>query len=130
MLRLDYGLIISNGDTNGVPRYYLFCRDQKRIAKTHDVQVFLSELEKIPDHSKIDMVSKCTVPFHTQYGVNIDKEHQQVIDMLKRKQCILIDSREDDERHASVCYCEGGFTILDECKSEQGAAPDADKPRR
>jgi len=130
MLHLDYGLIISNGDTKSAPSYYLFCRDEKRIVKTHDVQVFLSELQKIPDHSKIDMVSKCTVPFYTQYGVNIDKEYQQVMDLLKQKQCILIESLEDDERHASFCYCEGGFTILDEYKSEQGVAPDADKPRR
>jgi hypothetical protein len=124
MLMLEYGLIISNADTNSAPSYYLFCRDDKRIMKTHDVDAFLAELEALPDGVTIDMVSKCTAPFYTQYGVNIDEQYNRISALLKRKRFKLVSSLEDDNRHASFCYCEGGFTILDEYKSEQSLEGD------
>ncbi len=127
ILKLPYGLIIHNGDyPDGAPLYCLFIRNQKRILKTQDVDSLLAELKKFPDGAKIDMISKCTIPFYTQYGVNIDEQYKAIMSLLKRKQFKLVSSLEDDERHASFCYCEGGFTILDEYKSEQSHAPDAD----
>lgn len=113
MLQLDYGLIISNADTNRPPAYYLFSRKERRRFRTENVNAFLLELSRIPDGRAVDMVSKCTVPFYTQYGAKMDAEYARVMSMLKKKQCILVNSLEEDPRHASFCYCETGFTILD-----------------
>jgi len=123
-LRLPYGIIISNADTKSAPRYYLFSSKQKTILNTHDVGVFLAEVEKIPDGATIDMVSKCTVPFNTEYGVNIDEENKRVYALLERKRFRLVSSLEDDEKHASFCYCETGFTILDKPRESEVAYVD------
>lgn len=130
MLRIEYGLIISNGDVKSAPSYYLFCRDEKRILKTHDVNVLLAELEKLPDRAAVDLIDKCTVPFYTQYGVNIAKQYKSVMDLLRRKRCKVVTSLEDDERHASFCYCEGGFTILGEHEAGQAFQHSAAIPWR
>jgi hypothetical protein len=126
MLKLPYGLIIHNGDyPPGAPLFCLFDRDEKRILKTQNVNVLLTELKRIPDGATIDMVSKCTVAFYNQYGINIDEQYEKIASVLKKKRFKLVDSLEDDERHASFCYCEGGFTLLDEPKkSEQSPAGD------
>ncbi len=113
MLQFEYGLIISNADTNRPPAYYLFSRKEQRRFRTEDVDAFLSELSRIPDGRVVDMISKCTAPFYTQYGVKMDAEYARVMSMLKKKRFTLINSLDEDPRHASFCYCETGFTILD-----------------
>jgi hypothetical protein len=120
MLKLPYGLIIHNGDyPPGAPLFCLFDRDEKRIMKTQDVDVLHAELKKIPDGATVDMVSKCTVAFYNQYGINIDQQYEKISALLKQKRFKLVHSLEDDDRHASFCYCEGGFTILDEPKTSE-----------
>ena len=89
MLQLDYGVIISNADTNLAPGYYLFCRDDRRILKTQDVNVFLAELEKLPDGTTIDKIAKCTVPFCTQWGVDIEKELVRINALYTKKKFSL-----------------------------------------
>lgn len=119
-LKLPYGMIVSNGDTNSAPSYYLFCRDKRTILKTEDVDVFLAGLEALPKGATIDMVSKCTVGFYTQYGINIDNQYKKISSLLKQKQFKLISSMEDDELHTFFCCCETGFIILKKPrKSEQ-----------
>lgn len=113
MLKIEYGMIISNIDVNNAPEYYLFCRDQKRIFKTTDINEFLAELEKIPDGSRIDMVSKCSVPFNSNFGINIDAECAEIAELSERKKFTFVESLDDDPNHATFCYCENGFTILD-----------------
>ena len=125
-LQLPYGIIVSNADTNSAPSYYLFSRNKRTILKTHDIDMFLAEVDKLPDGASIDMISKCTVPFHTQYGVNIDEQYKNISALLERKRFRLVTSLEDDERHASFCYCENGFIILEKPRqSEQTPAGDA-----
>jgi len=125
MLKLPYGLIIHNGDyPPGAPLFCLFDRDQKRIMKTQDVNVLLAELKKVPDGVTIDMVSKCTVAFYNQYGINIDEQYEKISALLEQKRFKLVQSLEDDDRHASFCYCEGGFTILDEPKTSESGPRD------
>ncbi len=120
MLKLPYGLIIHNGDyPPGAPLFCLFDRDKKRIMKTQDVNVLLAELKGIPDGATIDMVSKCTVAFYNQYGINIDEQYEKISALFKQKRFTLVRSLEDDVRHASFCYCEGGFTILDEPRTSE-----------
>lgn len=114
MLKIDYGMIISNGDTSKKPDYYLFFRKQKRTVKTQNFDKFLSEIKEIPDNSMIDMIGKCTVGFYTPYGVDIEKEYSQTMELLKKKNCILVESMEQDERHAMFCYCLQDFEILEE----------------
>ena len=124
-LQLPYGMIVSNADTNSPPSYYLFSRDKRTILKTHDVVVFLAELEKLPDGVTIDMISKCTVPFYTPKGVNIDAQYKKITALLERKRLRLVSSLEDDAKHASFCYCETGFIILDKpMESEQSPSSD------
>jgi hypothetical protein len=124
-LQLPYGMIVSNADTNSPPSYYLFSRDKRTILKTHDVVAFLAELEKLPDGVTIDMISKCTVPFYTPKGVNIDAQYKKITALLERKRLRLVSSLEDDAKHASFCYCETGFIILDKpSQSEQPPAGD------
>lgn len=120
-LQLPYGLIISNADTKKPPSYYLFCRDNRTIVKTDDVDAFLAELERLPDGVTIDRVSKCTVGFYTQHGVKMDKEYERVSSLLKRKRFKLVSSLEEDPRHASFCYCETGFIILDKARESEEA---------
>jgi len=124
-LQLPYGIIVSNADTNSAPSYYLFSRSRRTILKTHDVDVFLAEVDKLPDGVTIDMVSKCTVPFYTQYGVNIDEQYKKISALLERKRFRLVSCLGDDEKHASFCYCETGFIILDKPRqSAQSPAGD------
>jgi hypothetical protein len=124
-LQLPYGMIVSNADTNSPPSYYLFSRDMRTILKTHDVVVFLAELEKLPDGATLDMISKCTVPFYSKNGVNIDEQYKKITALLERKRFKLVSSLEDDAKHASFCYCETGFIILDKPRqSEQEPAGD------
>ena len=117
-LQLDYGLIVSNGDTNCAPRYYLFCRNEKRIVMTKNAKAFLAELDTLPDGATVDLVSKCTVPFYTQYGVGITNEYNSVITALHRKRARLVSSLEDDGRHTSFCYCGSRITILEKYEAE------------
>ena len=132
-LQLDYGLIVSNGDTNSAPSYYLFCRNEKRIVKTQDVNAFLAELDRLPDGATIDLVSKCTVPFYTQYGVSITNQYNSIMALLRRKRARLVTSLEDDIRHASFCYCGSRITILDRYQAENqvgGYSPPAARSSR
>jgi hypothetical protein len=77
------------------------------------VNVFLTELEKLPDGTTIDKIAKCTVPFCTQWGVDIEKELVRINALYTKKKFSFVRSLDDDKRHATFCYCEGGFTILD-----------------
>ena len=137
-LRLPYGIIVSNADTNSPASYYLFCRDKRTILKTEDVDVFLAKLKDLPDGATVDRISKCTVGFYTQYGVKIDEQYKRITALLKRKRFKLVSSLENDEKHASFCYCETGFTILkkpreseqDESTVPVKAAPSASSPAR
>jgi hypothetical protein len=104
MLHLDDGVIISNSDMNAVPSYHLFCRDDKRILKTPGVNVWLAELEQLPDGTTIDKVAKCTVPFCTQYGVDIAKEQARIDAVYKKKKFSFVASFADDKRHARAVY--------------------------
>lgn len=116
MLKIEYGMIITNtGADIKIPEYYLFCRDQKRIVKTTNADEFISELEKIPDGSRIDIISKCSVPFYinTDESVDISDQYRKIMDVLARKKCVLIESLDDDPNHIFFCYCETGYTILD-----------------
>jgi len=114
MLRLPYGLIVSNMDYPETPPLYcLFCRDERRIVKTRDLAVFLAELERLPDRAVVDWIDKCTVPFCSEYGVNLDRELAAIRAVERRQRFQAVRSLEDDPRHAGFCYCEGGFTILD-----------------
>jgi hypothetical protein len=124
-LQLPYGMIVSNADTNSPPSYYLFSRNMRTILEARDVVVFLAELEKLPDGVTIDMISKCTVPFYIKNGVNIDEQYKQITALLERKRFKLVSSLEEDAKHASFCYCETGFIILDKPRhSEQEPAGD------
>ncbi|MDD2709850.1 MAG: hypothetical protein PHV34_17845 [Verrucomicrobiae bacterium] len=125
MLKMDYGLIIDNGDKKYGADYYLFLRNERRIVKTRNVRVFLTEIVKLPDGSEIDVIGKCTVPFYNEYGVKIDNEYARVMDLLRRKNCRLIGSFEEDKRHASFCYCGTGFTILDKYGSGPASSTNA-----
>ena len=132
MLYLNYGLIVDNEDKK--PSYYLFSHNSKRIYKTHDVANFLRELNKIPEKSMIDMINKCTASFYEdgrgvrgggyEYGVNIKKEYAQIMKLLQRKKCVFVRSLDQDVRHASFCYCETGFQILEDKQSGSSATVD------
>lgn len=127
MLRLEYGIIISNLDITKLPEYYLFYRDDNKILKTKDVKVFIEELNKLPEECTIDNISKCTVPFYSQYGVNINKEWKLVKEIVDKKRFKMVYSQEDDSRHATFCYCERGFKILE--KGVMGEVV-ADNPKK
>lgn len=124
-LRLPYGMIVSNGNTNSAPRYCLFCRDKRTILNTTDVDVFLKGLEALPDEAVIDMVGKCTVPFYTKSGVDIDEQYKKISSLLERKRFKVVRSDDDDGRHVLFCYCMTGFIILDQPR-ESEQTPDGD----
>jgi len=130
-LRLPYGIIVSNAYTNSPPSYYIFSRDERKILKTEDVDVFLAELKDLPDGATVDRISKCTVGFYTQYGVKMDEQYRRITALLKRKRFKLVSSLEDDEKHASFCYCETGFTILEkprESEQDESTVPSKAAP--
>lgn len=122
-LKLPYGMIVSNGDKKSAPEYYLFYRDKKAILRSTDVDALLEKLEALPNGATIDIIGKCTVPFCTEYGVNIDEQCKKISALLDRKRFKIVSSLEDDERHASFCYCETGFMILDKPRESEQANP-------
>lgn len=128
MLKLPYGIIIQNGTSiETKASYHFFDRDKKIIMKTLDVNKLISKLKNIPDKSKIDMISKCTIGFYNEYGANIDNYYKKLKNIFKQKKFNFIYSEKNDKRHASFCYCETGFMILEKYVSIDHLLPYVDK---
>jgi len=114
MLHLDYGIIVT-GD-----HFYLFDRKRRKIFKTKDMREFLKELFSINHGASIDLIDRCSLPWHTSF-----LESSGILgDLVKRKQCRVVSSERDDRLHVFFCWCECDYTILDEVPSEQPPAGD------
>ncbi len=116
MLHLDYGIIMPYSRKDPPDFwYYLFSRHERKIIKTQDFGVFMREVKRIKNGSTIDFVGKCTSGFLT----TVLMSDPSFVDLLKRKKCTVVSSMEGDKRHASFCYCERDYTILEKVPSEQ-----------
>lgn len=104
-LKLPYGYIIDNQKNQPYPTYYLFSRDERQILKTTDFDTFLNAVKRLPVGSFIDQIGKCTTPFNSPYGHNIQENLRSFEIQLKLRNLQRVIAQEYHPDHISFCNC-------------------------
>lgn len=124
-LKLPYGIIIDALDRKEYgqrPTYYLFCRDERRIVATEDFAVFMKELKRIKPKSEVDFIDRCSCPFFPvsdpsdPSSAEFDEKYRQMMRWLEQNHMRIVNSIDEDGRHALMCFCESRFEVLDTCE--------------
>jgi hypothetical protein len=80
---------------DNIKNYYIFNNKKKAVFSTGSFDTFINELKKIPDHTTIRDIQKCTMPF----AYLLPEEQKDAIDaLMKKKNCTL-------EDRIMYCYC-------------------------
>lgn len=108
----DYGMLIVWDEY--VRRFYLFDSPRKTYFVTEDFDLFLSELDRLPEHITLDWPDTCCAPRFWKMPTEARRRLHGVFEQGKRAE-----TRGSYEPHI-VCYCESeGLKLL-------GAEPDAE----
>lgn len=76
-------------------KYYIFNNDKKLIFSTESFDVFLKELRKIPDHTTVRDIQKCTISFSYLLP---EAQREAINALMKEKNCTL-------ETRIMFCWC-------------------------